>query len=143
MAKDILKGLLITHQKRLSLSQIRCHDYYKLYKQNKVSGIVIGKHLIPIDDNILNEITEHGFDKKVTKQCLQTNKHNSATTTYYLMLKKKYEEGFHSFADMNSDRFNPMLLQVQYIHDNPKKRSISQHSRHKSSIDDLLAKELK
>ena len=62
-----------------------------------------------------------------------TNKHNSATTTYYLILKKKYEEGFQSFADMNSSKFDTNLLKKRYSI-----KSVKHHDRNRSSIDKFL-----
>ena len=51
-------------------------------------------------------------------------------------MKKKYEEGFHSFADMNSSRFDPSLLENHTSLEKAKK--IFGHRHHKSSIDRLL-----
>ena len=70
LAKDIIQGLLTSNAKRYGLTEIRAHDFYKLYKEKKSSGILIGKQKIPIDENILNEVGSHGFDKEFTRQCL-------------------------------------------------------------------------
>ena len=90
-----------------------------------------------MDENILNEVSSHGFEKSFTRQCLETNKHNGATTTYYLIVKKKSEEGFHSYADMNSNNFDATLLEPHTSIEKVKK-SNSSHQHHKSSIDRLL-----
>jgi uncharacterized protein YehS (DUF1456 family) len=57
------------------------------------------------------------------------------TTTYYLLVKKKHEEGFHSFADMNSSRFDLGLLTPHRSMEKTKKSS--QKYCH-SSIDKFL-----
>ena len=89
-AKDILKGLLTSNTKRFNLAQIRSHEFYRLYSHNRVDGIIVGKCTIPVDENILAEVTKLGFESQYTKECLIANKHNSATTTYYLVLKQRH-----------------------------------------------------
>ena len=49
LAKDMIQGLLTSNSKRYNLHDIRKHDYYKLYKEKAISGILIGKQQIPID----------------------------------------------------------------------------------------------
>jgi len=75
---------------RFSLEQVRSHDFYKLYQEPSNLGIIVGKHSIPIDYDILNEVVQLGFSKDFTEECLKANKHNSETTAYYLLLKKKF-----------------------------------------------------
>lgn len=36
---------------------------------------------------------EYGFDPEYTEKCLDANKHNHVTTTYYLFLKRLKKEG--------------------------------------------------
>jgi 5'-AMP-activated protein kinase, catalytic alpha subunit len=52
-AKDILKNLLTTNAKRLGLVQIRAHEFYRLYNHPPSQGILVGRHNIPVDSNIL------------------------------------------------------------------------------------------
>lgn len=89
-AKDILKNLLITNTKRLGLVQIRAHEFYRLFNNPPSQGIIVGRHNIPVDSNILAETTKIGFDSEYTKECLMTNKHNAQTTAYYLILKQRH-----------------------------------------------------
>lgn len=56
-------------------------------------GIIIGYNQIPIEPKILDMMKEYGFDSEYTQQCLDANKHNHATTTYYLFLKRLKKEG--------------------------------------------------
>lgn len=42
-----------------------------------------------IDDEILSELEKYNFPKEYALNCLKMNKHNHATTTYYLLLEKK------------------------------------------------------
>ncbi len=68
-----------------------------------------------------------------------TNKHNAQTTAYYLLLKQKHEEGFHSIADINSKRFDANLL----FYANRKKTAdgADLHRRGRSSVERFLEQE--
>lgn len=44
-------------------------------------------------------------------KCLDANKHNEATTAYYLMLKRNHIKGIQSKADINSAVFDDTLLE--------------------------------
>jgi 5'-AMP-activated protein kinase catalytic alpha subunit len=55
---------------------------------------------------------QYGFDLQYAKRCLDQNRHNHTTTTYYLILKKHLENGGTSVADVTSDSFDPSLFQT-------------------------------
>ena len=59
----MLKGLLTNAPDRFSLEKVRSHEFYKLYNETINHGIIVGKHSIPIDYDILNEVVGLGFDK--------------------------------------------------------------------------------
>ena len=97
----------------------------------------------------MSEVTQLGYDKSYTLECLKTNTHNAESTTYYLLLKKRYEGGFHSYADMNSSRFDKSLLQdsravMLHKQSSDKGKITKRHSKarsvitKKSSLDKLL-----
>jgi 5'-AMP-activated protein kinase catalytic alpha subunit len=73
-------------------------------------GIVVGVNQIPIDQAILDQIPKYGFDKEYTQKCIEANKHNPATTTYYLLLQKYVREGGNSVADLSSDLYEPKTI---------------------------------
>lgn len=50
---------------------------------------------------------------------LEANRHNSLTTTYYLIFKKYLKNGNKSEYDLGSDNFDPKILSPSYS--NPKK----------------------
>jgi hypothetical protein len=52
------------------------------------SGLVVGKNRIPINHGVLQRLTSHGFDIRFVRASLEANKHNGATTTYYLLYRK-------------------------------------------------------
>jgi hypothetical protein len=59
----MLKGLLTNVPDRFSLQKVRSHEFYKLCQESPNRGIIVGKHSIPIDYDILNEVTQLGFNK--------------------------------------------------------------------------------
>ena len=66
---------------------------------------------MPIDELILSHLQEdHGIDDITAKAALAANKHNSVTTTYYLLLKARLKQGATSIADIESSSFKPSLL---------------------------------
>lgn len=50
---------------------------------------MVGYNHIPIDEDILRQIEEFGFNPELTQRNLDANKHTHETTTYYLLLRKK------------------------------------------------------
>lgn len=42
-----------------------------------------------IDDEVMSQLVDFGFPQEYATRCLQLNKHNHATTTYYLLFAKK------------------------------------------------------
>lgn len=51
------------------------------------------------------------MDIEKTQNCIEANRHNNETTTYYLAFKKFIKEGGKSSCDMSSNQFNKMLLE--------------------------------
>lgn len=124
----------------MGLPEIRGHEFYRLYSHSPVEGILVGQHNIPIDQNILREAVRLGSDPEYSRECLLTNKHNAATTTYYLLLKQRHESGFQSIADINSSRFDPALL--AYHPARSATPTSQQRPRQRSSVDKFLQIEL-
>jgi len=52
----------------------------------------------------------HEFNKNYAQQCIDANKHNHVTTTYYLLLKKYSQNGGKSPADINCENFDHNLI---------------------------------
>jgi 5'-AMP-activated protein kinase catalytic alpha subunit len=73
-------------------------------------GIVVGYHRIPVDQDILKELGPLGFDTDYVEKCVEANRHNHATTSYYLLLKKKLREGGKSPVDLSDPSFDAGLL---------------------------------
>ena len=49
---------------------------------------MVGYTRIPVEPSIMDLLSEYGFEKYYAEKCIDANKHNHVTTTYYLLLKK-------------------------------------------------------
>lgn len=95
---DLISKILVTDPaKRLTISQVMDHEWFKLKMPLTISdGIIIGKNQIPIEDSIIEMMRQFGFSSEEINQlfkCLDANSHNHMTTTYYLFYKQLKREG--------------------------------------------------
>ena len=68
----------------------------------------MGVDPVPIDSTILDRMdTDFGLEKGYAKKCIQVNKHNQVTSTYYLLLKELIKKGEKSPADVRSADYDP------------------------------------
>lgn len=78
--------------KRITAEAIRAHPWYKTVNapaQPKL-GIVVGKDVIQPDEKILDIlIKDYKFEAEKVVMDIQKNRFNNATTTYYLILKRR------------------------------------------------------
>ena len=70
------------------------------------SGIIVGYHRIPVDKIMLEKLKDFEFDIEYAERCIEANKHNHITTSYYLLLKKHLKDGYSSHADISSQDFD-------------------------------------
>ncbi|CAD8060418.1 unnamed protein product [Paramecium sonneborni] len=117
-AKDLIKNILnVDPQKRFAITDIRKHSWFSFYNQKIPTGLIVGQHKIPIDPEILKQMIQYGFSCEYAEKCIETNRHNNVTTTYYLLLKKYIMAGNKSIADINSEHFEPQKISIkQYTH---------------------------
>lgn len=109
--RDLLKNILNTDPaKRYTIDEIRKHPWMNKVDVAKKEGIIVGYHQTPVDMDILKQLDQYGFQFDYVQKCLDANKHNHVTTTYYLLLRKFYQNGGQSIADINSDTFDKSLL---------------------------------
>lgn len=88
-AKDLMSKIIsIDPSSRYTIDQIKQHPWYNLASYESVSGIMIGYDRIPIEDKVLIQLEQFGFNYEQARKYLEINKHNHITTTYYLLLKK-------------------------------------------------------
>ena len=58
-----------------------------------VGGIFIGLSYIPVNTVIVDKLVAQNFKREYVIKCINANKHNHATTSYYLLLKKAEKAG--------------------------------------------------
>ena len=112
-SKDMLaKILTVDPTKRFRIEDIRKHKWWNLAPpKTSTLGIIVGYHRIPVDIQILEETVKLGFEHNFTKKCLEANRHNDATTTYYLLLKKFVKDGGISKVYLGSKYFDSTLIE--------------------------------
>jgi 5'-AMP-activated protein kinase catalytic alpha subunit len=98
--KDLIKKVLNTDPlTRLTIKEIRQHDWFNQVKAVENEGIVVGRENIPVIEEavqtMIRDVTlsqqEAPSDPNFYSQAvvyIQNNKHNQVTATYYLILKK-------------------------------------------------------
>lgn len=62
-------------------------------------GIFIGLSQIPINAKILDLLHQYNFKKDYAIKCINANKHNHVTTSYYLLFKRYDQMGEISDKD--------------------------------------------
>ena len=108
-AKDIIKQILeVDPKKRINFEKIKKHPWFNIIntKYMMFKGIDVDIDIMPIDEDILNEMEKYGINKIEIRYHLLNNYHNKITTLYNILLKKKIEQGKKSIADMNSEIYN-------------------------------------
>lgn len=53
---------------------------------------------------------DYGLDKNYARMCIQANKHNHISASYYLLLKEIIKKGEKTVADVRSPDYNPELF---------------------------------
>ena len=111
-AKDLLKKMIrLKPEERIKLSDIKKHPWFNLYYKelNMPNGLNHEKIIFPIDEEIMNNMEEIGFNKMETRYNIIKNEHNNITATYYLLLNKKTKKGRKSVADLHSESFEEYI----------------------------------
>lgn len=104
--KDLIKKILVTNpMKRVKISDIVKHPWFRMTNPGPTDGLIISQCIIPIDEEIIIKMEKYGFSKEESRVNVISNKHNQFTTTYYLLLKNKLKGGGKSVSDLKSDLF--------------------------------------
>lgn len=88
-ARDLITRILDTNPKtRYTIEIIRQHPWVKCVEMSIPQGLMVGSSNIPVDEKVLGQLEKFRIDPKKTLSCIEANKHNSMTTTYFLLLKR-------------------------------------------------------
>lgn len=88
--KDLISGLLTTEpNRRMTVPVIRTHPWYRQINEASVppSDLMPGQN--GLEEDVLRDLDSFGFPRDYAVRCLELNKHNHVTTTYYLLAGKK------------------------------------------------------
>lgn len=107
-AKDIITCILNTDpEKRYKIEDIRKHPWFNQVKcEENFKGVIVGVDPVPIDPEILHGLSNYNINVEYARKCLEANKHNHITATYYLLLKKHLKSGGDSIADPRSPKYD-------------------------------------
>ena len=119
-AKDLIRRILVVNPNhRLKINQIIKHPWFKQFN-DKISlnnGLSLKELIIPIDEEIVQQMIEFGYKPEDIRKNILSNRHNHATTVYYLLVKAKVREGKSSVSDLGGEEF------LKYSKDNKNKIS--------------------
>ena len=78
--------------KRYDVDDIMVHPWFTQVKHKPMPEETnfTNPKILP---EVLDRVVGYGFDKEYTVRCLQANKHNHVTTTYFLSLKSHFTHG--------------------------------------------------
>ena len=128
--KDLIKKILCVNvKKRLNVLDIKNHPFLEFgknfYQKEFKNFLLFGNHLkiSNINKDIVLKII-HDFDVKNSYDeivdMISQNKHNSITTTYFLMIKKFGFNGFGNEIMLSFDKKNFQKLEKKIINDDEK-----------------------
>lgn len=79
---------------RYTIKDIRNHPWYNQVEPNEQPGVIIGKDVINVNQNILDILLrDYAIDPEKCRNEVQRNKFNDLTTSYYLIAKRKERAG--------------------------------------------------
>jgi len=88
--KDLIAGLLTTDPtRRFTVPVVRSHPWYRQIPENSVPPHDPSPDRQGLEEDVLRELESFGFPRDYAVRCLEVNKHNHVTTTYYLLVEKK------------------------------------------------------
>jgi hypothetical protein len=117
-AQDLLKKIIkVNPGQRIKIADLKKHPWFKLanINYNMHCGLNPKEIVFPIDEEIISNMSELGFNKMEVRYNIIKNEHNNITTTYYLLLNKKLKVGRKSIADLHSNLYD------DYINDSKNK----------------------
>jgi 5'-AMP-activated protein kinase, catalytic alpha subunit len=71
---------------------------------------------VPIDHKIMEQLEGYKINSEYARKCLEANKHNHITATYFLLLKKHLKNGGESIADVRSPKYNASVFMKRQAH---------------------------
>ena len=114
-AKDLISKILVVNiQRRINIKDIKKHPWVLKYLEKDKSygnifkhiGLNTNKYIIPIDEDIVDEIsTKYNIDKIQIRENILFDIISDVSTLYKLILYKKCKENIKSIADLKSELY--------------------------------------
>ena len=114
-AKDLISKILVVNiQRRINIKDIKKHPWVLNYLEKDKSygnifkhiGLNTNKYIIPIDEDIVDEIsTKYNIDKIQIRENVLFDIISDVSTLYKLILYKKCKENIKSVADLKSELY--------------------------------------
>ena len=114
-AKDLINKILVVNiQRRINIKDIKKHPWVLNYLEKDKSygnifkhiGLNTNKYIIPIDEDIVDEIsTKYNIDKIQIRENVLFDIISDVSTLYKLILYKKCKENIKSVADLKSELY--------------------------------------
>ena len=111
-AQDLLQKIIkVNPEQRIKIADLKKHPWFKLanINYNMHCGLNPKEIVFPIDEEIINNMSELGFNKMEVRYNIIKNEHNNITTSYYLLLNKKLRVGRKSIADLHSNLYDDYI----------------------------------
>lgn len=75
--RDLITKILNTDPTlRFKIDDIRKHPWYSIVNVKDYGGIIVGKHPIPVDNEIVDSLAQFEFDLDQVKKFVESNRHN-------------------------------------------------------------------
>ncbi|KAG2283813.1 hypothetical protein Bca52824_055033 [Brassica carinata] len=116
-ARDLIPRMLIVDPvKRITISEIRQHRWFQTHlpRYLAVAPPDTVEHAKKINEEIVQEVVNMGFDRNQVMESLRNRVQNDATVTYYLLLDNRFrvpsgylESEFQETTDSGSNPMRP------------------------------------
>lgn len=83
--------------------EINQEDMHEYLVADTSGGVNIESKPVPVNYEIVGILEEYGCNKEYALKCIQLNKHNSVTSTYYLLLKNRKREYIEQMTKAGKD----------------------------------------
>ena len=116
---------------------LNSHPWFNMIKPEMSTGYLVGINEFPINTEIFKIMEQYNFNKDVLLQALKDNKHNHATTSYYLLLKK-FEEQKPNKGIFIKALVIELSIDIQFTTVKPvKKRELNNSVQYSVRVEDL------
>eukprot|EP00441_Pelagodinium_beii_P004112 CAMPEP_0197679866 /NCGR_PEP_ID=MMETSP1338-20131121/92365_1 /TAXON_ID=43686 ORGANISM="Pelagodinium beii, Strain RCC1491" /NCGR_SAMPLE_ID=MMETSP1338 /ASSEMBLY_ACC=CAM_ASM_000754 /LENGTH=482 /DNA_ID=CAMNT_0043260969 /DNA_START=31 /DNA_END=1476 /DNA_ORIENTATION=- len=89
-ARDLISRLLTTEPaRRYTVPDVRNHAWYRQISESSAAPCDWMPGHLNFEEDVLRDLDAFGFPRDYAVRCLELNKHNHVTTTYYLLTEKK------------------------------------------------------